>query len=101
MPPMPTDRTVCRWCDGRRVKVQDEYEWICPAGCAANDQAPYLGHCRECERDFDTGLRAPDLCFECYEQTMALMRASYRTVQETRDYQRKEHARREAEQKRR
>ena len=95
LPVMPTDPWRCRWCGGRRLDVLGTL--ICPAGCADNDKAPYLGHCRECERDFDTGLRLPDVCHECYESDMKAMGASYRTIHETRDYQRKEHERRLAE----
>jgi len=75
-------------------------ERVCPAGCAANDQAPYFEYCHECQRDYETGLRHSHLCHECYEILMLAMRASYRTVDETPDYRRKEHQRRLAESER-
>lgn len=68
LPPIPTDPKVCRWCHGRkRAFIEGGQLEICNAGCAPNDQAPYLGHCQECGRDFETGRRLLDapLCDEC------------------------------------
>ena len=73
------------------------WQAVCQAGCAANDQAPYLEHCDECQRDYETGMRLSHLCHDCYDILMAAMQASYRIVREDRDYQRKEHQRRLAE----
>jgi hypothetical protein len=62
-PPIPADPQTCRWCRSRR-EVQAGV-WLCPRSCAANDQAPYLGHCEECRRDFHTGSSETHLCHGC------------------------------------
>jgi hypothetical protein len=74
LPPMPDDPAVCRWCGGHRLDLHiAEYGLYCPAGCAPNDFAPYLGHCQDCTRDFHTGRRllSSDWCWECEARVRA------------------------------
>lgn len=68
VPPPPVVReTVCRWCGRRRVRlVEVEGEpWLCPSGCAANDEAPYYDRCHACGREFQTG--KADHVAECWQ----------------------------------
>lgn len=75
--PMPTEPGRCRWCHGRlRALMPDWPADFCEAGCTKNDEAPYLGHCQDCHRDFKTGRRQLiPLCHECDEkETNAMAR---------------------------
>lgn len=64
--PKSADPAVCRWC-GRRLKalIAGEPPTFCQAGCASNDIEPYLRQCTECHREFRTGKRHTDVCYEC------------------------------------
>jgi len=64
--PMPADPTVCRWCGGQlRALMDGDPVDYCQQGCAKNTEHPYVGHCEECRREFDTGKRNAVLCAEC------------------------------------
>lgn len=97
LPPMPEDPLQCRWCARRRRVLVEGSPPHCDGGCAPNDQAPYLGHCDFCEREFRTGHKWQIVsCYECdrredrqirqayaepeltYEQRIALERAGVR-----------------------
>lgn len=66
LPPVPEDPTRCRWCGGQRKALIDgDPPTYCERGCADNDQAPYLGHCLDCGRQFHTGKRAATICYIC------------------------------------
>lgn len=71
LPPMPEDPTTCRWCRGRlRSLLEGEPIDYCQRGCAKNTDAPALGYCQQCRRDFHTGRRLMDspLCWECEQR---------------------------------
>lgn len=64
--PPPTDPTRCRWCSRRLIALIDgDPANYCQGGCQRNDLHSYLGDCRECGREFETGQPSAVLCFEC------------------------------------
>jgi hypothetical protein len=85
LPPMPDDPNACRWCGGQRIELHlAEFGLYCPAGCAANDFAPYLGHCEDCRRDFHTGRRLFTCawCWECEARHRAANALPWREASE-------------------
>lgn len=72
--PVPEQPDRCQWCGGRKRAIASGYPLdICDAGCAPNNEAPYVGHCQECGRQFCTGrkLTASPLCYECEQREIA------------------------------
>lgn len=89
MAPMPGDPAVCRWCGGRlRALVDGEPADYCQNGCAKNSDHPYLGHCSECGRNFETGrpLMQASLCSACEPRLVAEQPNEGRTRHRTYHY---------------
>lgn len=65
-PPLPTDPRQCRWCRGTRIEVIEGW-FYCPRGCFENDNPLSRAVCKECRREFETGLPLMNavICFEC------------------------------------
>lgn len=76
LPPMPTTSDRCRWCGSLLLFPLPDWAY-CQHGCAPNETAPYLGHCRECLRDFDTGKPWAERCHECESAENVRIDASY------------------------
>ena len=64
LPPMPTDPSICRWCDGPMLT-----NGICAASCLPADTKEYLlteRRCLACQRKHRTGRTSDlDMCSEC------------------------------------
>jgi hypothetical protein len=73
LPPMPTDPSVCRWCDGH---VEHGH---CEANCLPADTKDHLLYelrCGECDRKHRTGrVSHSEPCWECVRKERALYQA--------------------------
>src|SRR5687768_6420636 len=91
LPPIPADPLRCRWCGGRRRAILSATDnapevIICPSGCADNDQHPYSHDCTDCHRQFTSGRKLEDQCFECNAKDQAAHVESHKSVGRSYDY---------------
>ena len=63
---MPGEPGICRWCGGAlKALLEGGPVTYCERGCTTNDTAPFVGHCQECRRQFQTGKTMATLCHSC------------------------------------
>jgi uncharacterized protein with PIN domain len=90
-PESTTDPTRCRWCRGAlRELLTPGVKDYCQSGCSKSNEAPTVGHCAECQREFRTGrpLRDAVLCWTCETVERKAAEESYQKDGPTYRYER-------------